>query len=92
MMAWSAAPVTDTIMTVLSEDGVNIKDDAVNWHGGKPARYYGTELDLQVEWRYRDVFIWTVEGAVLFPGAALEDESGDAVNAFLVQNRFTFTF
>ena len=92
LFAWAHKPVTDTIMTLLSEDGNEISDDAVNWHGGEPARYYGTELDLQVEWRYRDHFLWTVEGAVLFPGDALKDESGDGVTSFLVQNRFTFVF
>lgn len=92
MFAWAAEPVTDPIMTALNEDGVEIEDDAVNWHGGRPGDYYGTELDLQVEWKYRKHFVWTVEGAVLFPGDALQDESGDAVNSFLVQNRFTFTF
>ena len=92
LFAWSAAPVVDPIMTLLSEDGAEISDDAVNWNGGKPARFYGTELDLQVEWTYREHFVWTVEGATLIPGAALEDESGDAVPSFLVQNRFTFVF
>jgi len=92
LFAWADAPVTDPIMTLLSEDGVEISDDAVNWNGGKPARYYGTELDLQIEWAFREYFLWTVEGAVLFPGDALRDESGDAVNSFLVENRFTFTF
>jgi len=92
LFAWSAAPVVDPIMTLLNEDGARIEDDAVNWHGGKPARYYGTELDLQVEWTYRDHFIWTVEGAVLIPGDALKDAAGDGVTSFLVQNRFTFVF
>ena len=92
LFAWSAAPVTDPIMTLLSEDGEKVKDDAVNWHGGKPGRYYGTELDLQVEFDWKGHFLWTVEGAVLFPGDALEDESGDAVPSFLVENRFTFIF
>jgi len=92
LFAWSAAPVVDSIMTLLNEDGSAISDDAVNWNGGKPARYYGTELDLQIEWTYRQHFIWTLEGAALIPGAALKDESGDAVPSFLVQNRFTFVF
>lgn len=92
LVAWADAPVTDPIMTLLNEDGEKISDDAVNWHGGKPARFYGTELDLQIEWSFREFFIWTLEGAVLFPGPALEDESGDATTAFLVQNRFTFVF
>ncbi len=92
MFAWSAEPVVDSIMTLLSEDGEKISDDAVNWHGGKPGRYYGTELDLQVEFDWKGHFLWTVEGAVLFPGDALHDESGDAVPSFLVENRFTFLF
>ena len=92
LFAWSAAPVVDPVMTLLAEDGVRIDDDAVNYNGGRPGRYYGTELDLQVEWNLKDRFLWTVDGAVLFPGSALRDESGDAVNAFLVENRFTFLF
>lgn len=92
LFAWSAADVIDPVMTLLGEDGEEIADDAVNWNGGKPARYYGTELDLQIEWTFRDFFIWTVEGAVLIPGDALKDESGNAVTSFLVQNRFTFVF
>lgn len=92
LFAWSAADVIDPIMTLINEDGDEIADDAVNWNGGKPARYYGTEIDLQIEWTWRDFFIWTVEGAVLFPGDALKDESGDAVVSYLVENRFTFAF
>lgn len=92
LVAWSAAPVVDPVMTLLAEDGRRIDDDAVNWNGGRPARYYGTELDLQIEWAFREHFLWTLEGAVLFPGAALRDRSGDAVTAFLVENRFTFLF
>jgi hypothetical protein len=92
LMAWAAKPVVDPIMTLLNEDGDRIDDDAVNWDGGRPARYYGTEVDLQAEFNWKDHFLWTLEGAVLFPGAALHDESGDAVVSFLVQNRFTFVF
>lgn len=92
MFAWSAAPVVDPIMTLLAEDGARIDDDAVNWNGGRPGRYYGTEVDLQLEFNWKDHFLWTLEGAVLFPGSALRDESGDAANSFLVQNRFTFMF
>ncbi len=92
LFAWAAEPVTDPVMSLLNEDGNEIVDDVVNWHGGKPARYYGTELDLQVEWRYRKAFLWTVEGAALIPGDGLRDESGDAVPGFMVENRFTFVF
>jgi hypothetical protein len=92
LFAWSAAPVVDPVMTLLAEDGERISDDAVNWNGGKPARYYGTELDLQLEWAFRRHFTWTLEGAAFLPGAAMRDESDDAVPSFLVQNRFTFVF
>ncbi len=94
LFAWSQAEggVVDPILTSLSEDGEQITDDAVNFHGGDPGRFYGTELDLQLGYSYKQYFTWTVEGAMLFPGEALHDENGDAVNSFLVENRFVFRF
>lgn len=93
LFAWPEADgVIDPILTILSEDGTRIDDDAVNFHGGKPGDYYGTELDAQIEWELRQTFLWTVEGAVLFPGSSLQDENGDAVNAFMIENRFTFLY
>lgn len=93
LFAWPAADgVVDPVQTALNADGDTITDDAVNWHGGKPGSYYGTELDLQWGWRFKKHFEWSVEGAVLFPGDSLRDENGDAVNAFMLENRFTFMF
>lgn len=94
LMAWSAAAggVVDPIMTSLAEDGERIDDDAVNYHGGRPARFYGTEIDLQVGYTFRDNFHFVIEGAALFPGPALWDENQDAVNSFLVENRLVFAF
>lgn len=94
LVAWSAAPggVVDPILTSIAEDGEEITDDAVNYHGGSPARFYGTEIDLQVGYTLRDNFFWIVEGAYLFPGPALRDEHGDAVDAYLVENRFVLAF
>jgi hypothetical protein len=94
LFAWSAASggVVDPILTSLGEDGEEIADDAVNFHGGKPARFYGTEIDGQVGYSIGETFQWIVEGAVLFPGPALEDENGDAVNSFMVENRFEVSF
>lgn len=94
LMAWPEARggAVDPVMTSLSEDGAEIADDAVNFHGGDPGNYYGTEFDLQLGWRFRQNFHWTVEGAVLLPGSSLEDENGDAVNSFLLENRFEFIF
>jgi hypothetical protein len=93
LMAWPAANgVVDPIMTTLAEDGQSITDDAVNFNGGEPGDYYGTEVDFQLGWRFNKTFQWVVEGAVLFPGSSLQDENGDAVNSFLVENRFVVSF
>ncbi len=94
LLAWSAASggVVDPIMTSLAEDGNRIDDDAVNYHGGRPARRYGTEIDLQLGYAFKDNFFFIVEGAALFPGPALWDENQDAVNSYLVENRFVLAF
>ncbi len=80
------------MQSLLREDGTEIEDDLVNWWGGPPGSYYGTELDLQLEWRVADVFRWTVEGAVVLPGDGLRDENGDAVPSWFVENRFLLAF
>ena len=93
LFAWPAADgVVDPVMTVLADDGDDIRDDAVNFHGGRPGRYYGTEIDQQLEWTFREHFIATIEGALLLPGSSLENEHGQAVNAFLIDSRFTYLF
>lgn len=94
LFAWPEADLglVDPIITTLQEDGTEIADDAVNFHGGDPGSFYGWELDLQLGWRFKDRFDWIVEGALLFPGNALEDENGDAANAYLLENRFVFSF
>ena len=94
LIAWPAAQggAIDSIMTALRTDGTRVDDDRVNFHGGPPGDYYGTELDLQIKWIYGNFFDWTLEGALLFPGNSLRDEHGDGVNTFLITNRFTFIF
>ncbi len=94
LFAWPEADggVVDPILTSLNEDGNEIADDAVNWHGGDPGGYYGTEYDLQIEWSIKNRFFWTVEGAYLDPGSSLQDANGDAVPAFFFENRFTYVF
>lgn len=93
LMAWpSADGVVDPILTTINADGLEIKDDAVNFHGGRPGDYYGTEVDLQLGWRFKKHFQWIVEGAYLKPGSAMQDENGDAVDAYLLENRFVFNF
>ncbi len=90
LLAWSAANVVDPIQSLLLWDGEQISDDAVNYHGGRPAGYWGTEIDVGAEWTYKKMFEVAVEAAVLFPGSALEDENGDAVTSWMFETRFTF--
>lgn len=92
LMAWAPARVIDPVASLQRRDGNDINDDLVNFVGGKPARYYGTELDGRVQWRYLDHFLLDLEAAVLFPGAALQNEDGAAVRSGLVQVRSTFFF
>ncbi len=92
LMAWPDVGVVDPVLTTLQEDGLEIADDAVNFHGGDPGSYYGTEFDLQIEWRYRDYFQWVAEAALLLPGDSLEDEHGNASPSFSFENRFVFGF
>jgi hypothetical protein len=90
MFAWTAVPLIDPIASLQNHTSVNIKDDEVNYAGGKPGRFYGTELDLRLQYRFLDHFLMDVEGAVLFPGDALQDQDGYAVTSWLLQTRATF--
>lgn len=92
LFAWAAAPVVDPVNSLLARDGLTIDDDLVNFVGGKPGRYWGTELDGRVSYRFMDHFVADLEGAVLFPGDALRDEDGYAVRSVLIQGRTTFFF
>lgn len=92
LFAWAPAPVIDPIASLQRRDGARQKDTVVNFAGGPPGNYYGTEVDLRVQYRMFDHFAADLEGAVLFPGSGLEDRNGDAVRSFLVQGRGTFFF
>lgn len=92
LVAWAPAPVIDPAASLLARDGLTIQDDLVNFAGGKPAQYYGTELDGRVQYRFIEHFAADLEGAVLFPGAALQNQDGYAVRSVLVQGRTTFFF
>jgi hypothetical protein len=92
LFAWAPARLIDPIASLQRRDGNRLDDDLINFAGGKPGRYYGTELDMRVQYRMFDHFAADLEGAVLFPGSALEDANGDAVRSYLVQTRGTFFF
>jgi hypothetical protein len=92
LFAWAPSKVVDPLRSIQRRDGNRVEDDLVNFNGGGPNRYYGTELDLRVQYRMFDHFAADLEGAVLSPGSALEDANGDAVNSWLTQARGTFFF
>ncbi len=90
MFAWTAVPLINPIASLQNHTSVILQDNEVNYAGGKPGRFYGTELDLRLEYRFMEHFILDAEGAVLFPGDALQDQDGYAVTSWLLQTRATF--
>lgn len=91
LFAWSASRTVDPIRTILAWDGKAIDDDAVNYNGGKPGSYWGTEFDFGIEYRYRKLFQIVVEGAVLIPGQGLRDANSDAVLSWMLETRLMLT-
>ena len=86
LAAWADEDVVDPSV-------LRIQGARVNYHGGDPdERFYGVEFMGRLEWTLHDNFIFNVEGAYLIPGGALEDKNGDAVDSYLVETRWTFTF
>ncbi len=92
LMAWTAAPLTDPHVSLMNEDGDYINDDVVNFNGGPPGDYYGTEFDLRFSARLWGYFYFDLEGAVLLPGDALADEHGEAVPSTMAEARLTFRY
>ncbi len=92
MFAWASSPLINPVASLQNRNSVNIQDDLVNFAGGKPGGYYGTELDARFQWRFAEHFIFDLEGAVLFPGSALQNKDGYAVRSSLLQGRTTFWF
>jgi hypothetical protein len=90
LVAWAPAPVIDPIASQQRHADGTIR--AVNFAGGKPGSFYGTELDGRIQYRMYEHFIFDLEGAILFPGDALKDEDGYAARSVMVQGRTTFFF
>ncbi len=91
LFAWSEKPVVDPYETLHFWDGADWRDDRRNYNGGKDGRYYGTELDLRIGAKlWKEHFLFDLEGALLFPGSALQDINGDAAMSGLIEARFTF--
>jgi hypothetical protein len=92
LVAWAPEPLVDPVASLLARDGLTIDDDLVNFAGGKPGQFYGAEIDLRGQWRFLEHFAADLEGAIFFPGDALEDENGDAARSLLIQGRSTVFF
>jgi hypothetical protein len=92
LVAWAPEVIVDPVQSLQGRDGLSIEDDLVNFVGGKPGDFYGAEIDARFQWRFLDHFTADLEGAVLFPGDALEDVNGHAVTSFMVQGRTTVFF
>jgi hypothetical protein len=90
LFAWTDVPAIDPIATIMASDGNEVADDAINYNGGEPGNYWGTELDLGISWLYRDVVQTVIEAGVLFPGDAFHDENGEAVPSWMFETRFTY--
>jgi hypothetical protein len=91
LVAWAPAPVVDPIASLEHNSAApHFYNGVVNFVGGAPNRFYGAELDARIQYRLFEHFAADLEGAILFPGDALQDANGDAVRSFLVQARGTF--
>ncbi|MBK8256112.1 MAG: alginate export family protein [Polyangiaceae bacterium] len=94
LFAWAESDVVDPVATLQLRDGLKIEDDAVNFVGAPATgkRYYGTELDARISYRLLDHVNFELEGAVLFPGDALQNRQGEAAQSVLIQGRTTAFF
>lgn len=90
MFAFTQTRAVDPIGTLLIADGVEIEDDLINFAGGRPGTYWGTELDFGLTLTPGYGFYLDWELAYLFPGDALYDANGDAVNSFFSALRLTY--
>jgi hypothetical protein len=92
LVAWAPALVIDPIASLQRRGTGTIQDALINFAGGKPGRYYGTELDGRIQYRFIEHFLVDLEGAVLFPRNALQNQDGYAVRSGMCQARTTFFF
>jgi hypothetical protein len=89
LFAWAPSRMLDPIASLQRKNGTG---DYVNFVGGVPGTYYGTEIDGRFQWRAMEHFAFDLEAALLFPGSALQDADHHAVRAGMVQGRTTFFF
>jgi hypothetical protein len=91
LVAVAPAKVIDPIGSLEQRSrGIPLANALVNFAGGTPGNFYGTELDGRLQYRLYEHFLLDLEGAVLFPGNALRNQDGYAVRSGLFQARTTF--
>jgi hypothetical protein len=91
MVAVAPARVIDPIASLERRaTGIPLANALVNFAGGTPGNFYGTELDGRIQYRLYEHFLLDLEGAILFPGDALRNQDGYAVRSGLFQARTTF--
>ncbi len=87
LVAWAEEDVIDPTPLRLLEG-----NPRQNYNGGPPGDFYGVEMMARLEYILYDHFVFDLEAAYLFPGDALEDADGRAVNSYMVECRFHFLF
>lgn len=92
LMAFTQTRSVDPVGSILNADGISLEDDLLNYAGGPPGNYWGTEIDLGITLEPVTGFLIDLEGAYLIPGDALEDEHGDAVDSLYGTVRFTYYY
>lgn len=92
MFAFTQVPNVDPIATILRSSGSSIDDDKVNFNGGEPGDYWGTEIDLGITIEPVKGFLIDLEGAYLFSGNAFWDEHEDAVDSVFANARLTYYY
>jgi len=92
LAAWAPARLVDPVTSLRRRAAGVIDETNVNYNGGRPGNFYGIELDGRFQWRFEEHFIFDLEGAILFPGDAFEDQNHEADRSVLVQGRTTFAF
>ena len=92
LFAFTQVPAVDPIATILNSSGSSLDDDKVNFNGGKPGDYWGTEIDLGVTIKPTEGLLIDFEGAYLFSGNAFWDEHEDAVDSVFGNIRMTYYY
>jgi hypothetical protein len=91
MVAYAEKPVVDVVATQICRTQDPLFE-RFNYHGGKPGKYYGTELDARISMALAKNVSFELEGGYLFSGDALQNSAGKAENVYLGEARLTISY